>query len=64
VRIIFDQADANEVTVQFDRAVETLSEKLPRTATHLEEAKADLLAFTSTPVQSGGRSGPRTRRND
>jgi Transposase and inactivated derivatives len=49
VRTIFDQADANEVTVQFDRVVEALSEKLPRVAAHLEEAKADLLAFTSYP---------------
>ncbi|EIV91764.1 IS256 family transposase, partial [Frankia sp. QA3] len=49
VRTVFDQADANEVAVQFDRVVDALTEKLPRAATHLEEAKADLLAFTSYP---------------
>jgi transposase-like protein len=49
VRTIFDQADANEVTVQFDRVVDALTEKLPRAAGHLEEAKADLLAFTTYP---------------
>ncbi|WP_101831426.1 IS256 family transposase, partial [Frankia canadensis] len=49
VRTMFDQADANEVTVQFDRVVEALTEKLPRAAAHLEEAKADLLAFTTYP---------------
>ncbi|WP_045875773.1 IS256 family transposase [Pseudofrankia sp. DC12] len=49
VRTIFDQAGATEVNAQFDRAVEALSEKLPRAATHLEEAKADVLAFTTYP---------------
>jgi transposase-like protein len=49
VRTIFDQADANEVTVQLDRVVDALTEKLPRAAGHLEEAKADLLAFTTYP---------------
>jgi transposase-like protein len=49
VRTIFDQADANEVTVQFDRVVDALAEKLPRAADHLSDAKADLLAFTAHP---------------
>jgi transposase-like protein len=49
VRTVFDQADANEVTVQFDRVVDALAEKLPRVAEHLSEAKADLLAFTAYP---------------
>jgi len=49
VRTIFDQADATEANAQFDRVVDGLSEKLPRAATHLEEAKADLLAFTAYP---------------
>jgi transposase-like protein len=51
VRTIFDQADATEVTVQFDRVVEALAQKLPRSAKHLEETKADLLAFTTYPRQ-------------
>jgi putative transposase len=49
VRTIFDQADTTEVNAQFDRVVDGLTEKLPRAATHLEEAKADLLAFTAYP---------------
>ncbi|CUU59199.1 Transposase (or an inactivated derivative) [Parafrankia irregularis] len=49
VRTIFDQADANEVVVQFDRVVDGLAEKLPRAAEHLSEAKVDLLAFTAYP---------------
>jgi len=49
VRTIFDQADANEVTVQFDRVVDALTEKLPKAALHLSDAKADLLAFTTYP---------------
>ncbi|WP_131770019.1 IS256 family transposase, partial [Candidatus Protofrankia californiensis] len=49
VRTVFDQADANEVSVQFDRVVEALSEKLPKTADHLSDAKSDLLAFTVYP---------------
>jgi putative transposase len=49
VRTIFDQADATEVAGQFDRVVEALTQKLPRAAEHLEEAKADLLAFTIYP---------------
>ncbi|CAO5251592.1 transposase [Frankia sp. AgKG'84/4] len=49
VRTIFDQADANEVVVQFDRVLDGLTEKLPRAAEHLSGAKADLLAFTAYP---------------
>lgn len=51
VRTIFGQADADEVAVQFDRVVDALTEKLPRAAAHLEEAKADLLAFTGYPPE-------------
>jgi transposase-like protein len=39
------------VQAQFDRAVETLLDKLPRTAEHLIEARADVLAFTAFPKQ-------------
>ncbi len=49
VRTVFDQADANEVALQFDRVVDGLAEKLPRAAEHLSEAKADLLVFTAYP---------------
>jgi transposase-like protein len=49
VRTIFDQADTAEVTAQFDRVTDALAEKLPRVAAHLDDAKADLLAFTTYP---------------
>jgi putative transposase len=49
VRTIFDQPDATEVAAQFDRVVAALDAKLPQAAAHLEEAKEDLLAFSSFP---------------
>ena len=49
VRTIFDQADADTVTAQFDRVVAALGEKFPAAAEHLDEARADLLAFTGYP---------------
>ncbi|HEX3611902.1 MAG TPA: IS256 family transposase [Sporichthyaceae bacterium] len=48
---VFDQPDAPSVQAQFDRAVETLLDKLPRTAEHLIEARADVLAFTAFPKE-------------
>jgi putative transposase len=47
---IYDQSDAEAVHAQFDRVVDALAEKLPAVAEHLEEARADLLAFTGFPV--------------
>jgi transposase-like protein len=46
---IYDQPDAEAVHAQFDRVVDALAEKLPRVAEHLEEARADILAFTAFP---------------
>src|SRR5947208_9796811 len=46
---VFDQPDAASVHAQFDRLVEAVAEKLPKVADHLEEARADLLAFTAFP---------------
>jgi transposase-like protein len=37
------------VHAQFDRVLDTLSEKLPAVAEHLDSARADVLAFTSFP---------------
>jgi putative transposase len=48
---IYDQPDAEAVHAQFDRVVDALTEKLPHVATHLEEARADILAFTSFPKE-------------
>ena len=48
---IYDQPDAAAVHAQFDRVIDTLAEKLPKIADHLEEARADILAFTSFPKE-------------
>ncbi len=48
---IYDQPDAESVHAQFDRVVDALAEKLPTVAEHLEEARADILAFTAFPKE-------------
>ena len=48
---IYDQPDAEAVHAQFDRVVDALHEKLPNVAEHLEEARADILAFTAFPKE-------------
>ncbi|HLI32542.1 MAG TPA: IS256 family transposase [Solirubrobacteraceae bacterium] len=49
VRTIFDQPDDTEVHAQFARVVDALEGKLPEAASHLDEARDDLLAFTAYP---------------
>ena len=46
---VYDQPDADAVHAQFDRIVDALADKLPAVATHLEDARADILAFTAYP---------------
>jgi len=48
---IYDQPDAKSVHAQFDRVIDTLAEKLPAVAEHLEEARPDILAFTAFPKE-------------
>ena len=48
---IYDQPDADAVHAQFDRVVDALHEKLPAVAEHLENARADILAFTPFPKE-------------
>src|SRR3954447_8090292 len=48
---IYDQPDTDSVHAQFDRVVEALREKLPAVAEHLEEARPDILAFTTFPKE-------------
>ena len=43
----YDRPDDQAVAAQFDRIIDTLGEKLPAVAEHLENARADLLAFTA-----------------
>ena len=61
---IFDQPDAESVVAQYDRVLDTLADKLPEVAEHLDAARHDLLAFTAVPSRSGAKSGPTTPRSD
>ncbi len=46
---VYDQPDADAVEAQFDRVLQTLTEKFPEVAGHLEAARPDILAFTAFP---------------
>ena len=48
---VYDQPDAASVHAQFDRLVDAVADKLPKVADHLEQARADLLAFTAFPKE-------------
>ncbi len=48
---IYDQPDAEAVHAQFDRVVDALTEKLTAVADYLDEARADILAFTAFPKE-------------
>jgi putative transposase len=48
---VYDQPDTKAVHAQFDRVIDTLDEKLAAVAEHLEEARADILAFTAFPKE-------------
>jgi putative transposase len=43
---VYDQPDAAAVREQFDRVLDALGDKLPSVVDHLEQARADVLAFT------------------
>jgi len=49
VRTIFEQPDAGSVRAQHAQVVTALEAKLPQAATHLDEARDDILAFTAFP---------------
>ncbi|MBB2942200.1 transposase-like protein [Actinoplanes lutulentus] len=49
VRTIFDQPDTAAVHAQYGRVLDTIAQKFPAAAEHLDDARADLLAFTSFP---------------
>jgi putative transposase len=46
---VYDQPDEQAVHAQFDRIIETLADKLPTVAEYLDQARADILAFTAFP---------------
>lgn len=48
---VLDQPDAESVAAQYDRIIDALADKFPKTAEHLETVRPDLLAFTAFPKQ-------------
>ena len=48
---VYDQPDADSVAAQYDRILNALAEKLPKVVAHLEEHRADVLAFTPFPKE-------------
>ena len=63
---VYDQPDPTSVHAQFDRILDTLADKLPRVAEHLDAARTDLLAFTAFPKEVWRQiwsNNPSERRN-
>ncbi len=48
---VYDQPDAASVHAQFDRLLDYTANKLPEVTNHLDQARADILAFTSFPPE-------------
>jgi putative transposase len=48
---VYDQPDAESVHAQYDRVLDALTDKLPAVAEHLDQARADVLAFTVFPKE-------------
>ena len=48
---VYDQPDAPSVHAQFDKMLAALGEQLPDVADYLDEARADILAFTAFPKE-------------
>ena len=51
VRSIYQQPSAEEIHSQHERVVEQLQERFPQAAVMPDEARADILAFTSFPME-------------
>ncbi len=48
---VYDQPDAAAMHAQFDRVIDALTGKLPAVTEHLEQARADILAFAAFPKE-------------
>mgnify|MGYP003376098521 CR=1 FL=1 len=48
---VYDQPDAKAVQAQYDKMLDTLDGKLPEVVDHLDQARADVLAFTAFPKE-------------
>lgn len=46
---VYDQPDQTSVEAQFDRLLDYVAERLPDVHDHLDQARADILAFTQFP---------------
>jgi transposase-like protein len=51
LRAVFEQPDAEAIERQMDQVIDTLHQRFPVAADHLEAARCDLLAFTAFPPQ-------------
>jgi Transposase, Mutator family len=60
IRTIFAQPDAQHVHEQLDVIAGMLGRQFPRLEAMLSDSIRELLAFTSFPISTGRRSGPRT----
>ena len=63
---VYDQPDATAVHAQYDRNLDTLRDKLPAVADHLDTARADVLAFSVFPREIWRQiwsNNPRERLN-
>jgi putative transposase len=61
---VFDQPDTQSVAAQYDRIIDALSDKLPKVADHLENARPRTCSRSpASPNRSGAKSGPTTPRN-
>jgi transposase-like protein len=48
---VYDQPDTKAVHAQFDKLLDQLGDTLPAVAEHLDQARADVLAFTAFPKE-------------
>jgi len=48
---VYDQPDAAAVGAQYDKMLDTIETKLPEVFAHLDQARADVLAFTTFPKE-------------
>jgi putative transposase len=60
---VFDQIDAAAVHAQYDKLLDQLQTSLPEVHAHLDDARADVLAFAAFPEMCGDRSGRTTPTN-
>ncbi len=51
LQTVFDQPDKESVNAQFDRVLDALEHKLPRSFEHLDAARDEILAFTVFPKE-------------